>query len=141
MAHDLFRKLVSTFRDHALMDDPHLPRQVVIDAHGDGGFRFGGMSHRGSLLCLPDGIWAWPVTAPAALSDETLSPVLARAAELDFFVLGTGSDPWTPPPSLRARFREAKISLDVMTTGPAVRTYNVMLLEGRRVAAGLIAAD
>ena len=43
------------------MDDPHLPRQALIDAHGGGGFRFAGMSHRGSLLCLPDGIWAWPV--------------------------------------------------------------------------------
>jgi uncharacterized protein len=123
------------------VDDPHLPQQVVIDAHGEGGFRFGGMSHRGSLLCLPDGIWAWPVAAPAALTNEALSPVFARAAALDFFVLGTGFGLWMPPQSLRARFREANVSLDVMTTGPAVRTYNVMLLEGRRVGAGLIATD
>jgi uncharacterized protein len=121
--------------------DPHLPRQVVIDAHGEGGFRFGGMSHRGSLLCLPDGIWAWAVAAPATLADEALSPVFERAADLDFFVLGTGLALWTPPQSLRERFREAQISLDVMTTAAAVRTYNVMLLEGRRVGAGLIAAD
>jgi uncharacterized protein len=123
------------------VDDPHLPQQVVIDAHGEGGFRFGGMSHRGSLLCLPDGIWAWAVDKPIALSDEALSPVFSRAADLDFFLLGTGLQLWMPPPSLRARFREANISFDVMTTGPAVRTYNVMLLEGRRVGAGLIAAD
>ncbi len=123
------------------MDDPHLPQQVVIDAHGEGGFRFGGMSHRGSLLCLPDGIWAWPIATPADLVDEALSPVFARAADLDFFVLGTGFELWMPPPSLRARFREVNISLDVMTTGPAVSTYNVMLLEGRRVGAGLIATD
>jgi uncharacterized protein len=123
------------------VDDPHLPQQVVIDAHGEGGFRFGGMSHRGSLLCLPDGIWAWPVAAPAALTNEALSPVFARAAALDFFVLGTGFGLWMPPQSLRARFREANVSLDVMTTGPAVCTYNVMLLEGRRVGAGLIATD
>jgi uncharacterized protein len=140
-AHDLFRKPVSTFRDDALVGDPHLPQQVVIDAHGEGGFRFGGMSHRGSLLCLPDGVWAWPVATTAAVTDEALSPIFARAADLDFFLLGTGSEPWMPPPSLRVRFREANISLDVMTTGPAVRTYNVMLLEGRRVAAGLIAHD
>jgi len=43
------------------------------------------------------------------------------------------------PAPLRQRFREAHISIDVMTTRPAVRTYNVMLLEGRRVGAGLIA--
>jgi uncharacterized protein len=45
------------------------------------------------------------------------------------------------PESLRARFRAAHISVDAMTTGPAVRTYNVMLMEGRRVGAGLIAID
>ena len=64
-----------------------------------------------------------------------------RAGEIDFFVLGTGTEHWTAPPALRIRFRDANISLDVMTTGPAVRTYNVMLMESRRVGAGLIAID
>jgi uncharacterized protein len=99
------------------------------------------MSHRGSLLCLPDGIWAWPITAPAALTEKTLSSVFSRAGDLDFFVLGTGAEPWIVPDVLRARFREAQISLDTMTTGAAVRTYNVMLMESRRVGAGLIAVD
>lgn len=121
------------------MDDRHLPRQAPIDAHGGGGFRFGGMSHRGSLLCLPDGIWAWPVSAPADLTDAALGPVFARAGDMDFFILGTGSAPWSVPEPLRLRFREAHISLDAMTTGPAIRTYNVMLMEGRRLGAGLIA--
>lgn len=120
-------------------DQPHLPRQAPIDAHGGGGFRFAGLSHRGSLLCLPDGIWAWPVSAPANLSDAMWAPVFARAGDLDFFILGTGSMPWTVPEPLRLRFREAGVSLDAMTTGPAVRTYNVMLMEGRRLGAGLIA--
>ncbi len=121
------------------MDRPHLPHQAPIDAHGAGGFRFAGMSHRGSLLCLPDGVWAWPVSAPAALNDQALDPVFARADALDFFILGTGEAPWTMPAPMRLRFREAHISVDAMTTGPAVRTYNVMLLEGRRVGAGLVA--
>ena len=43
------------------------------------------------------------------------------------------------PEPLRARFRAAQVSLDTMTTGAAVRTYNVMLMENRRVGAGLIA--
>jgi uncharacterized protein len=121
--------------------DRHLPRQALIDAHGGGGFRFADMSHRGSLLCLPDGIWAWPVAAPAGLTDETLSLVFARADDLDFFILGTGAASWIVPEPLRARFRGAHISLDAMTTGPAVRTYNVMLMEGRRLGAGLIAIE
>jgi uncharacterized protein len=123
------------------MDRPHLPRPAPIDAHGGGGFRFADMSHRGSLLCLPDGIWPWPITAPTALTDATLELVFARADALDFFILGAGDAPWLMPEPLRLRFREAHISVDAMTTGPAVRTYNVMLLEGRRVGAGLIAID
>jgi uncharacterized protein len=121
------------------VDAPHLPRQALIDAHGGGGFRFAGLSHRGSLLCLPDGIWAWPVTEPAQASEETLARVFAQTGELDFFVFGTGAAPWIVPEPLRARFRAAQVSLDTMTTGAAVRTYNVMLMENRRVGAGLIA--
>jgi uncharacterized protein len=120
-------------------DAPHLPRQALIESHGGGGFRFAGMSHRGSLLCLPDGIWAWPVAAPAALTDEAFTLVFARAGTMDFFILGTGDAPWIMPAPLRARFREARMSFDPMTTGPAVQTYNVLLMEGRRVGAGLIA--
>ena len=123
------------------MEASHLPRQALIDAHGGGGFRFAGMSHRGSLLCLPDGLWAWSVTAPAMVTEQALSQVFARAGDLDFFILGTGAEPWIMPEPLRARFREAHISADVMATGPAVRTYNVMLMESRRVGAGLIALD
>lgn len=123
------------------MDERHLPRQVLIDAHGAGGFRFAGLSHRGSLLCLPDGIWAWPVGAATALTEEAFSPVFTRGAELDFFIIGTGSEPWIVPEPLRQKFRQMHVSADAMTTGAAVRTYNVMLMESRRVGAGLIAVD
>jgi uncharacterized protein len=123
------------------VEAPHLPRQALIDAHGGGGFRFAGMSHRGSLLCLPDGIWAWPVAAPAELTEAALAQVFARAENLDFFVLGTGTALWIIPQLLRAKFRDAHISADAMATGPAVRTYNVMLMENRRVGSGLIAIE
>jgi uncharacterized protein len=119
--------------------DPHLPQQTVIDSHGNGGFRFAGMSHRGSLLCLPDGIWAWPVASVEALDEDALAPVFDCSAGLDFFILGTGAIAWQASEALRLRFRDVQVSLDVMTTGPAVRTYNVMLMESRRVGAGLIA--
>ena len=81
------------------------------------------------------------MATPAVLTDETLSLVFARAGDLDFFILGTGAEPWVVPAALRTRFREVRISVDTMTTGPAVRTYNVMLMESRRVGAGLIAID
>jgi uncharacterized protein len=120
---------------------PHLPGPAVIDAYGAGGFRFAGMSHRGSLLCLPSGIWAWPVTGPHDIDEAALARVFASAAGIDFFLLGTGRDPWLMPEALRRRFRDAAVSIDTMTTGPAIRTYNILLGERRRVAAGLIAVE
>ena len=122
-------------------DAPHLPSPAPIDAYGNGGFRFAGMSHRGSLLCLPDGIWAWPVSSMRDLSEAALAPVLARADALDFFLIGTGADPAALPAALRECFREAGLSVDAMATGPAVRTYNILLAENRRAGAGLIAVE
>ena len=122
-------------------DAPHLPRPAPIDAYGDGGFRFGGISHRGSLLCFPDGIWAWPVLDVTHLTEAALSPAFERAADLDFFLLGVGRNPWILPENMRTKFREYALSVDTMTTGAAVRTYNVLLAENRRVGAGLIAVD
>jgi uncharacterized protein len=81
------------------------------------------------------------VTSPAELSDETLAPFLARAADLDFVLIGCGHDLWVMPEPLRRPFRDVHINADVMPTGAAVRTYNVLLAESRRVAAGLIAVD
>jgi uncharacterized protein len=122
----------------ASAEKPHLPYAAPIDAYGEGGFRFAGLSHRGSLMCLPDGIWAWPVTAPQAVTPETLAQVF-DAVRLDLFILGTGRDPWIVSPVLRERLREHSLRWEAMPTGAAIRTYNVLLAEGRRVAAGLIA--
>lgn len=120
-------------------DAPHLPRPAPIEAYGNGGFRFAGMSHRGSILCLPSGIWAWPVAAADELTEAALQPILERAQMLDVFLLGAGAEPWAMPVSLRERFRAAGLSVDAMQTGPAVRTYNILLAENRRAGAGLIA--
>ena len=120
-------------------DAPHLPNPAPIDAYGNGGFRFAGMSHRGSLLCLPDGIWAWPVNSVADLSEAALKPVFDRAQALDLFLIGGGRDPFALAAPLRARFRALSISVDCLATGPAAQTYNILLGEKRRVGAGLIA--
>jgi len=122
-------------------DAPHLPTPAPIDAYGNGGFRFAGMSHRGSLLCFPDGIWAWPVAAIGDLSEALLAPAFERAGRLDFFLIGGGRDPFVLPERLRDRFRAAGLSVDAMATGAAVRTYNILLAENRRVGAGLIAVE
>jgi uncharacterized protein len=120
---------------------PHLPRRVPIDGYGKGGFRFGGMSHRGSLLCLPSGVWAWPVSRAAEIDEAALRQVFAEAADIGLFLLGAGGDRWTMPDALFDRFRALKINVEVARTGTAVSTYNILLGEGRRVAAGLIAVE
>ena len=122
-------------------DVPHLPRPALIDAYGNGGFRFDGLSHRGSLLCLPDGIWAWPVKDVSELTTAALEQVFARAEALDVFLIGAGRDPWPIPERVRARFRDLAISVDAMSTGAAVSTYNILLAENRRVGAALLAVD
>jgi uncharacterized protein len=120
-------------------DAPHLPRSAPIEAYGKGGFAFADMSHRGSLLCLPEAIWAWPVTRAEDIDKAALARVFAGAAGIDTLIIGTGTDVWMPPSGLREALRAVRVVLDAMQTGPAVRTYNIMIGERRRVAAALIA--
>ena len=120
-------------------DAPHLPRSAPIEAYGNGGFAFADMSHRGSLLCLPDAIWAWPVTRPEQIDRASLDRVFEAAKGIDTLIIGTGAVVWLPPSELRAALRAVSVVLDAMQTGPAIRTYNIMIGERRRVAAALIA--
>jgi uncharacterized protein len=120
-------------------DAPHLPRSAPIDAYGAGGFRFADMSHRGSLLCLPDAIWAWPVTRPQDVDRASLLRVFEAASGIDSLIIGTGNDVWLMPNDLREALRRHHVGVDTMQTGAAIRTYNIMIGERRRVAAALIA--
>jgi uncharacterized protein len=122
-------------------DAPHLPRSAPIEAYGNGGFAFADMSHRGSLLCLPDAIWAWPVEKPEQIDRASLDRVFAAAGGIDTLIVGTGTGVWLPPPELRDALRRVRVMLGTMQTGPAIRTYNIMMGERRRVAAALIAVS
>ena len=122
--------------------DAHYPRRAPIDSYGNGGFRFADMSHRGSLLCLPSGIYGWAATGEAPFSGDRLAIALDEPSDdLRFMLFGTGADIRRVPAALLDRFRRAGISCDAMSTGAAVRTYNIMLAEGRPVGAALVAVD
>lgn len=111
----------------------HYPGRPLIDAYGNGGFRFAGMSHRGSILILPSGVHAW--------DGMGLGDVFRERDGIDLFLLGTGRAMARPPLKVREMFTTAGIQLDYMATGFAVSTYNLLLSEKRKVAAALLAVD
>jgi uncharacterized protein len=117
------------------------PGRVPVDAYGNRGFRFAGMSHRGSILILPSGIYGWNVAHMAEARVESFARVFAAGEEVGFVLFGTGDEQHWPTSELERHFALAQIGLECMTTGAAVRTYNLLLAEGRRVAAALIAVD
>lgn len=119
--------------------DAHLPRQVPIDGYGRWSFHFAGMASEGSILALPSGIHAWAARVPADIDAAALAPVIVQSAGIELLLIGTGLDPWPVPDALRWRLRDVGISVDAMPTRAAASTYNVLLAEGRAVAAALLA--
>lgn len=117
------------------------PGQAVIDAYGGGGFRFADMSHRGSILCLPSGICAWDARTAADFDEAVFQPVLDEAEAIEFLLVGTGARLAPLPEALRWALRARGIGAEAMATGAAVRTFNILLGEKRRVAAALLAVD
>jgi uncharacterized protein len=121
--------------------EPHYPGAAAIEGYGGGGFHFAGMSHRGSILVLPDGIWAWPPAHPSEIDEVSLAKLFATAASVDLVFIGTGRDPFPLPEPLRRKLHDAGIRLEAHPTPAAASTYNVLFSEGRRVAAALIATE
>src|SRR3979490_1600030 len=108
-------------------DAPHLPRSAPIEAYGRVGVSLARMSQRGSMRCLPEAIWAWPVTRPEDIDKASLARVFAAANGIDTLIIGTGTDVWLPPPALREALRAVRVVLAAMQTGPAIRPSNIMI--------------
>ncbi|MGE0232013.1 MAG: Mth938-like domain-containing protein [Flavobacteriaceae bacterium] len=121
--------------------DGFFPGRAPIDAYGNGGFRFAGMSHRGSLLYLPGGIRRWDKRVFTGLDNYALECVVAEAKAIEILLVGTGINLVPLDEKTRDLLRSHGITADSMTTGAAARTYNVLLAENRRVAAALIAVE
>ena len=118
----------------------HFPGRAAIEGYGKGGFSFAGMSHKGSILVLPSGIYAWNAD-PARLSPADFAMVLAERAAIDLLLLGMGPVMARPPKTVREALAATGIMIDCMATGHAIATYNLLLEERRKVAAALIAVD
>lgn len=111
-----------------------------IESYFDGGFRIGGVLHYGSAVLIGPDILNWPVGHASELNISVFKPMIDRASEFDALLIGMGAEISPLPRKLRETLEECGIGVDIMATPAACRTYNVLLSEGRRAAAALIAA-
>ena len=128
-------------RQDGVKYDGFLPGRHAIEGYGSGGFSFGGMSHRGSILATPSGIHAIAATDVSQIDEAALAPLFAEpAGSVNLLLIGTGKGFALPPRALRDRLKARGVGVDPMATAHAVSTYNILLGEGRPVAALLLAA-
>lgn len=111
----------------------------LIKSYGEGGFRIAGIRHEGTVLIVNGTVTSVPVTSVADLTVDHLGPVIAAEPRIDIFLIGSGLNLEMPPIAVRSALEAAKVAFDPMDTGAAARTYNVLLLEDRRVAVLLTA--
>jgi uncharacterized protein len=115
------------------------PAQVqVIRTYGPGRFLISNLEWREPVLVTPTVTTPWKVTHAGELSLASLAPLKDASVPTELLVLGCGARAIFVPPALRAELKAAGLALEVVDTGSACRIYNVLLAEGRRVAAALI---
>lgn len=93
------------------------------------------------MLITPVGYYPWDVSEAKAITLDSLQLILDQKADIDLLLVGMGDNMAFLNKQVRASLEAANIAVDVMATGPAARTYNILLMEGRKVAAALIAVD
>jgi uncharacterized protein len=111
----------------------------VIDSYGTDSFRVSGVVHSGAIIVFPDATLPWAAAGTAAITRESLAPVVTRGG-IEILLIGCGRRMVPLPKVLREELRAAGIVADAMDTGAACRTYNILLAEDRRVAAALLPA-
>lgn len=109
----------------------------IIQAYGEGAFRVNGVDHEGSVLVFLDRTVPWS----GAVDMDGLKPVLDSADKPDILVVGCGDAFTLPPQELRDALKAQGVVLEWMDTAAACRTFNVLAIEERAVAAALIAVD
>src|SRR5215475_10389552 len=98
----------------------YVPGRHAIEAYGAGGFRFAGMSHRGSILATPAGVRAVAALSLAEVDAETLQPLFdemaAQPGAIEFLVIGTGEKFVVLSARLRERLQSAGLRFEGMAT-------------------------
>jgi uncharacterized protein len=117
---------------------PLLPSgRQVIERYAASGFRVTGVVYCGPILVFPDRTQLWGAESRSSVTWESLTPVIEHGG-VQILLLGLGRTTSPVPGTLRAALRAAGVVVEPMDTGAACRTYNVLVSEGRKVAAALI---
>ena len=113
------------------------PALNTVTAYGDGYIEINRIRHERALLVQPEGqLLFWEAQGFDALAQAHFEAIVPLAPEL--VLLGTGARQRFPHPVLTASLMRARIGVEVMDTGAACRTYNILMSEGRRVLAALL---
>lgn len=118
--------------------------QQIIQSYAGGIFRVSGKVYSSSIIVMPEDTIEWACTVDddgagfLSLPEDSFEGLLARAADIDVVLLGTGKTMKFLNPDLKNTLKNKGVSVDPMDTGAACRTYNVLMAEGRRVAAALL---
>lgn len=111
---------------------------LLIQGFADGGFRIAGAVHRGAVLVTPERVTAWAPRDPQALTAADFAPLAEAAPPVELLLIGTGAQGRLPDMALIGALGELGLAADLMATRAAARTYNLLVAEGRRVAAALL---
>jgi uncharacterized protein len=115
--------------------------RLVIQGYSGAGYRVGGEAFAGGVLILPDRAIAWPYLTLAEVAADPMdafADIVVLEGGLDVLLLGTGAGPQLLPKPLREALSAHAVPVDAMDSRAAARTYNVLLAEGRRIAAALL---
>lgn len=111
--------------------------QYIFTGYGDGYVVINQIRYEKNLIVLPDRlIENWPVISVSELEIQHFEHLLPQAPEI--IVLGTGISHKFPHHSLLSQVAKMGIGIEIMDTKACCRTYNILVEEGRRVAAALL---
>ena len=118
--------------------------QNVIQSYAGGVFKINGTSYNHAVFVTPEEVRIWDV--PDVIDVSTLerkhfTPLIEQAESIDVVLFGCGKTMMFMPPLLKNTLKEEGLSVDIMDTGAACRTYNVLMAEGRRVACALLCSS
>ena len=119
---------------------PLVPKgQQSIQSYGDGGFHITNIQYTGSLIVFTDRCVSWNCTSVSDIDFNSLLLVREHETKSEILIIGCGKTFTRPPEELISSFKGCGIAMEWMATDAACRTYNVLALEGRVVAAALLA--